>query len=107
MRFMHSDALSPLLYTRCKKEGGLASVLFHTKRHLQRAPDGSAARRVCAAIAVLWQVNATPQMTHQGRARREPPKNALPALRRLTREMAIACAPRLVRTFLGGSVSAV
>ncbi|GBL45038.1 hypothetical protein SFMTTN_3160 [Sulfuriferula multivorans] len=25
-------------------------------------------------------------MTHQGRARREPPKNALPALRRLTRE---------------------
>jgi hypothetical protein len=51
----------------------------------------------------IGQGSATPQMAGQGLALREPPGRAMTALRCLTREPAIACAPRLVLTLPGGS----
>jgi hypothetical protein len=62
------------------------SVVFHTKRYFQRVPERSAARRACAGIAILFQASATPRMAAQGLARREPPKSAMTALRRLAIE---------------------
>ena len=69
-----------------REVSGASSVLLHAKRPFQRAPERSAARRACAGIAGLLQASATRRMAAQGLARREPPKDAGAALRRLARE---------------------
>ena len=103
---------------RCKGEGPSRNLLRHlclgmsvmpastpapNYRYLQRVAGRADARRALAGRASPFQESATPQMADQRLARRESPGWPRTVLRRLTRGVALACAPRLVLDQPGGS----
>jgi hypothetical protein len=80
----------------------MTSVVLRAKRHFQRAPGQSYARRGRAGIVILFQAPATQQMAAQALARREPSQKRPNGVAALSKGIAIACAPRLVIPLLGG-----
>ena len=70
-------------------------------------PSGQMQGAIAQEWRVPFQASATRQMVASPLARREPPTDALTALPLLPREPTLGGKRRLVRTPVGGSISAV